>query len=190
MRAQGAGLDIADRRRQHAEGHRHVAADEIVHQRRRAFVGNDLHIEAGDRLEQFRAHVAAGAERRGADVELAALRLGQRDHVGNRLGRKRRMRDQRDRHRCDQPDAGEILARIVAGIGIERGIDRNRAGMAEQQACNRQAPPSPPRGCRCCRRRRRDCRPRPAGRAPSRVFRRRCAPWRRRRRPADRARSA
>ena len=46
---------------------------------------------------------------------------------------KRRMREQRDRHRCDQPDRREILARVEAGIGIETGIDRQRAGMAEEQ---------------------------------------------------------
>ena len=43
------------------------------------------------------------------------------------------MRDQRDRHRGDQPDRREILARIVARIGIEARIDRDRAGVAEQQ---------------------------------------------------------
>ena len=71
--AQLAGLDIAERRRQHAERHRHVTAEQIGHQRRRAFVGNDGNVDGGLRLEMFGGHVAAGAERRCADVDLARL---------------------------------------------------------------------------------------------------------------------
>ena len=128
-----AGLDIAERRRQHAERDRHVAAEQIVHDRRRALVGDDRDVDAGFGLEQFGAHVAAGADRRGADIELARLLLGKRDDFGDRLGRKRRMGEQRHRHRGDQADRREILARVHAELGVEAGVDRERAGMAEQQ---------------------------------------------------------
>ena len=120
----------------------------------------------GHRLEQFRRHVAAGADRRGADVELAGLLLRERDDVRDRLRRKRRMREQHHRHRGDQPDGGEILARIVAGIGIEARVDRDACRCGRAAACSRRARPSAPRACRPARRRRRDCRPPPAGRAP------------------------
>ena len=43
------------------------------------------------------------------------------------------MRDQGNRHRGDEPDRRKVLARVVAGIGVEARIDRNRAGVAEQQ---------------------------------------------------------
>ena len=46
---------------------------------------------------------------------------------------KRRMRQQRDRHRGDQSDRREVLARIEAGVGVEGRVDRDRAGVAEEQ---------------------------------------------------------
>ncbi len=43
------------------------------------------------------------------------------------------MRDQRDRQVGDHADRFEILFRIEAGLRIERRIDRDRAGVPEQQ---------------------------------------------------------
>ena len=90
-------------------------------------------IDAGFGLEQFGAHVAAGADRRGADIEFVRLFLGQRDDFGDRLGGKRRMREQGHRHRRDQTDRREILARVDVELGVEARIDREGAGVAEQQ---------------------------------------------------------
>ena len=47
--------------------------------------------------------------------------------------RERRVRQQDHRHRRDQPDRGEVLGGIEAGIGIEAWVDRHRSGMAEKQ---------------------------------------------------------
>jgi hypothetical protein len=49
------------------------------------------------------------------------------------LGWKGRMREQRDRHRGDPPDRRKILARVHAELRVDARIDRDRAGMAEQQ---------------------------------------------------------
>ena len=62
-RAQRSRLKIAKRRRQHAKGDRHVAANEIVYHRRRALVRDDRNIESRLRLEQLGGHVAAGSGR-------------------------------------------------------------------------------------------------------------------------------
>ena len=43
------------------------------------------------------------------------------------------MHHQRVRRVADHADRCEILARIVAGILVERGADRQRAGVAQQQ---------------------------------------------------------
>jgi hypothetical protein len=43
------------------------------------------------------------------------------------------MREQRHRHRGDQPDRREVLARIEAGIGVEARVDGNGSGVAEEQ---------------------------------------------------------
>jgi hypothetical protein len=68
-----------------------------------------------------------------ADIELAAVLLGDLDHVGERLGRERRVRQEGDRHRGDQADRREVLARIEIGVGVQARIDRDRAGMGEHQ---------------------------------------------------------
>src|SRR5262249_39082952 len=46
---------------------------------------------------------------------------------------ERGMREQRDRHRGDQPDRREVLARIEAGIGVEAGVDGDGSGVPEEQ---------------------------------------------------------
>ena len=49
----------------------------------------------------------------------------------------------------DQADRGEILARIVTGVGVERRVDRERAGAAEdQRVAVRCTPRHGPRGDR------------------------------------------
>jgi len=110
-----------------------MAAEQVIDHRRRAFVRDDGDVEGSVRLEQFGAHIAAGAERRRADVELARLRFGEGNDVGDGFARERRIGDQRHRHRGDQAGGREVLARIVAGVNVKAGIDRNGAGMAEQQ---------------------------------------------------------
>jgi hypothetical protein len=66
-------------------------------------------------------------------LSLAGFFLGERDHVLDVAGRKRRVRDQDHRHGGDQADGREILARVEAGIGEQRRIDRDRAGVGEHQ---------------------------------------------------------
>jgi hypothetical protein len=66
-------------------------------------------------------------------LSLAGFFLGERDHVLDVAGRKRRVRDQDHRHGGDQADGREILARVEAGIGEQRRIDGDRTGMREHQ---------------------------------------------------------
>jgi hypothetical protein len=75
--------------------------------------------------EHLGGHLADGARHKGI-VDLAGIDLGVGDQFGRRARRQRRMHRQHARLRTDQPDWGEILARIVAGIGIERRIDTVR----------------------------------------------------------------
>ena len=69
---------------------RHMAAEQIVGERRRALVGDDGDVDAGHRLEQLAGEIAAGAGRRRAEIELAGLLLRERDQVGDRFRRERR----------------------------------------------------------------------------------------------------
>ena len=133
MPRERTGREIAHRRRQHAERDRHMTAEQIVHQLGGALVGHDGRLHAGDRLEQLGREIAAGADRRRADVHLAALLLREFDHLADGLGREARMRQQRDRHRGEQADRGEVLARIESGVGVKARVDRDRTGVAEEQ---------------------------------------------------------
>ena len=62
-----------------------------------------------------------------AKVSLPGSLLRQRDQFGDRTRRHRRMHQHDIAARCDQSDRREILARVVADIGIERRVDRERA---------------------------------------------------------------
>ena len=84
-------------------------------------------------LEQLRAHVAAGADRRGAEIEFARVLLRHGDEVAHRLGRERRIGQQHNRHGADQADRREVLARVEPGVNVEARIDRDRSGVTEQQ---------------------------------------------------------
>ena len=68
-----------------------------------------------------------------AKVELAVLPLRQRDQFGDRLRRHRGMHQHDIAARRDQSDRREILARVVADVGIERRIDRQRARGDQQR---------------------------------------------------------
>ena len=108
-----------------------MAADEVIGERAGAFVGDDRHVDSGRRLEQLGREIIFRARRWRAAVEF--VRLGVGDHLGHRLGRKRRMRHQNDRRFGNEADRHEVLERRVARIGVEAWIDRDRAGVREHE---------------------------------------------------------
>ncbi len=59
---------------------------EILHQQRRAAIGDLGHLDAGPRHEQLGREVRARADAGRAVVQLAGLGLGQRDHFLDVLG--------------------------------------------------------------------------------------------------------
>ena len=64
---------------------------------------------------------------------MPGLFLRQRDQVGDRAHRQRRVHAYDQGAGGDEADRGEILARVVADIAVERRIDGQRAGAAEPQ---------------------------------------------------------
>ena len=68
-----------------------------------------------------------------AKSSLPGCCLGQRDQLRDRLRRHRRMHQHDSALGGDQADRRKILARVIADIGIERRIDRKRAGAADHQ---------------------------------------------------------
>ena len=77
--------------------------------------------------------MAGGAGAGRAEIDLAGIGFRISNKFGDGLGRKRRIDHQRIRRVADQADRREILARVVADILVERGADRQRAGIAQHQ---------------------------------------------------------
>ena len=110
-----------------------MAADEIGDELRRALVGDQVHVDRRLVPEHLGAHVRAGAQGRGREVELAGIGLGERNQTGNVLRLYRRMHEQHQRQLRDQAERREVLARIEAGIDVERRVDADAASVPEHQ---------------------------------------------------------
>ena len=110
-----------------------MAADEIGDQLPAALVGDEIRVDAGLVPEHLSAHVRARAQRRRSEIELTGVGFGESDQARHVLGLHRWMHEQHKRQLSDQPDCGEVLARIEAGVDVERRIDADAAGVAEHQ---------------------------------------------------------
>ena len=78
-RPQRAGLDMRQDHRQVEERHLHLLAEQIVDRGRRAAIGHMHDVDLGGQLEQFAGEMRQAAEAGGGEIELAGLRLGERD---------------------------------------------------------------------------------------------------------------
>ena len=125
--AQLSGFDLAHGRRNGVEAERDVIAEEIVGQRTGAFIGDRRDVDAAQQIEQFCGEVIERRRRRRAGGKLAGLLFRQRDDVGKRLHRQRRIGVDDDRRRGDDADRRKILVDIVAGIGAETDAGQHHA---------------------------------------------------------------
>src|SRR5450631_4190865 len=66
-------------------------------------------------------------------IELARLRLGERDQLLHVVRGQRRVDQNDERAGGDEPDRREVLARVVADVWIKRRIDGERSGAAEPE---------------------------------------------------------
>ena len=78
-------------------------------------------------LNSSMRHVRRGADARRAVGELAGLLLRERDELGERLRRHRRIDDQDVGRGRGERDRREILDRVVGHLLVEHGIERQRA---------------------------------------------------------------
>ncbi len=132
-RAHLALADQRHRRRQRREIDRDVAADQIGERRRAAAIGHVRELDAAHHLEQHGAEMDAAADAGGGVVELARILLGERDQLRDAACRQIRVDQHDQRAGADQADRREVLARIVADVLVERRVDRQRAGPADDQ---------------------------------------------------------
>ena len=160
QRLDRSGLD-----ERHHPGHRSEIELGVVrhgggHRRRAALVRHmdGVILDAGERDEHGDGEMAGRAGAAGRVVELARLRLGERDQVGDIGDRQRRVHHQHVLHQREQRDRLEVLDRIVAELGRSPPARTNAWRPSPRAACSRRAPRARPLPRRSCRRRRRGCR--------------------------------
>jgi hypothetical protein len=132
-RAQLARLDVWYRRRQVAAEHLHLPGNHRLHRWRRALVGHVQQVDAGHHLEVLTRQVGRTAVAAGRERKFARFLLGQRDELGQVVGRDGRMDDAYIGRLVDQDHRLEVLDRIVGQLLVDRGVDAVRAGRADDE---------------------------------------------------------
>ncbi len=90
-------------------------------------------VDCGPLLEHFADHVRRRAVARRSEVDLAGVGLGVGNELGDRVHRQLRIGDQEIGAGREQCDRREILDRVIADVGVDRGSDREGRGVAEHQ---------------------------------------------------------
>ena len=118
-------------RGQHVEDHaRDTAAQDVGNRLGDSTIGDVLDIDAGHALQQLHRHVRRGSDPGRAIAELAGLAPGQRDELFRRLGRDRRMNDERLRQLDQLRHRHEHFGHVV-GHRLTR--DMHRRGGARRE---------------------------------------------------------
>ena len=121
-RAQLAGLDMADARRDAADAGHELAAEQVGHHLVLAHIGHVNDVDAGHHLEQFDGEIRRRAGGRRADAELAGIGLGIGDEAGDVLRLKRRVHFQHQRDAIDGADRRGVAREVVRQVGEQRRV--------------------------------------------------------------------
>ena len=113
--------------------HGDVAADERRDRLAGALVRDVDDAQAQRALERLGREVVDAAHPRGAVVELAGLRLGERDQLAEVLDRHPGVGDEEQVRGGDQADRDEILHRVVRQLHVEELVDRNLADVGDEE---------------------------------------------------------
>ena len=124
-------------RGQGIEHHLHFIREQRQQGRAAAFVRYMHHVDTRHRLEELGAEVNAGPRR--AVVELAGLRLGERDQLGGGPHLDRRMHREQIRPDRDRRHRREIPHRVELRRGQGDRIDHVRSRGADGERGNRDA---------------------------------------------------
>src|SRR5262245_53056795 len=90
-RPQPAGLDVLNRHERRDEQDLHLSAEQVRYRRRSAAIRHVHHVDPRHHLEQLARHMGCGSVAGRCHVDLAGVRLGIGDELGNGLGRDRWM---------------------------------------------------------------------------------------------------
>src|SRR5262245_58512894 len=163
QRTQLAGLDVLNRHERRDEQDLHLSAEQVRYRRRSAAIRHVHHVDPRHHLEQLARHMGCGSVAGRCHVDLAGVRLGIGDELGNGLGRDRidhhdewrasdacNRRNDSSVHDVRAPDAnrkriavrrrasdpaGAKTAGSAANIFNDDGLTERRPHMLGQRAC-------------------------------------------------------
>ena len=124
---------MRQRRGQADERGVHLPTEQIGNRGGRTLVRDVSQFYARRRIQELTRQVMRRAAAGGAEVVLLRLRLGERDHVLDRLRPYRRTGDENDGRRARAGDGREILHRIERQFAVEAGIDGERNDRHQQR---------------------------------------------------------
>ena len=125
-RAHRAGAHVRRRRRQAVEHRLDAAAEQVLRRGLRAAIGHVHDVDAAGDLQELARQVMQRADAAGAEVQLARLRLRERDVFLEVRDRQILVDQHHQRQAADDGDVAEILARVVGLVRHQRGVDRLR----------------------------------------------------------------
>ena len=90
------------------------------------------HLDAGALRKHFRAQMRQAAVADGAEQQLAGLRLGERDQLGNAFDPQFRIDGEHESALGERRDRRKILAQVESHVGIDDLIGQRRQRRHEQ----------------------------------------------------------
>src|SRR5262245_30774333 len=102
----------------------HLADEQISQRGPPAAIGNLHHVDAGQHLEQFPAHVTDTPDATRRHAELARIRLGVGDKLRNCCGRNRWVYDHDVGPDKNAGDRGDVTDEMEIQFVVERHVDR------------------------------------------------------------------
>ena len=128
-----ARLDVRQHDRHIENSHLHLAAQQVAHRGRRAFVGYVQHVDARLGLEQLAGEMRDSARAGGAEVDLAGIRSCVGDQLGETRHRERGIHHHDLGHLDHRGDEREIPARVEGHLGQRVRRHRDRSLVVEPE---------------------------------------------------------
>jgi len=135
--AQLALLRRTESGRHGREGDLDLLAEQAQHDVGRALVGDMDVVDAGGEAERLGRQVGEAADAARTVVQLAGIGLGERDELGDRLGRRRRRHHHQRRDARQHGDRHEVLLGVVVELPVEELVLHVAAGQHQQRVAVR-----------------------------------------------------
>ncbi len=129
----GAAFDLRQPRNGIGEHQLHLSRDQIRHRQRCAAIGDMRQFDSGLVGEQLGDEMVGATDAGGAVIQRVRLALRQRDELGHSLDAERGVDHEDVGIGRGHADRHQVFLRIVGEFRVDARVDRDRAGLTEQQ---------------------------------------------------------